>query len=508
MKILKLNNLFKKFIGTLLTIFLATTIGYVFRSFGFPETNVVIIYILAIQILAWLSDDIPTGIIASILSTLTFNYFFTEPYFTLSVHDSSYIITFFVMTVSSVITSTLTSIANKNALIASDKALETKLLYQLTNHLTDADEVNKISSIVVKTLSEYLSIRVGLLCFDEYGNPELSYIQQISEDDYIRRETENASQIKCSIEQLRTSFDENDEFFDWPIYGRENILGIIRIPKIKDHRNIHKNSSFIHSVIESTAIAMDRIRVAEQRIKDRDETIQERYRSTLLRSISHDLRTPLSSIMGTSEMLLGMEEINENEESHLLVETIYSDAKWLYNLVENILSLTRLQEGKLVIGKQPELVEELLSSVLERFSVKVYGKDIEVIVPEDPLIISMDAKLIEQVLLNLLDNAYKHSKEDGKISVIVTNRKEDNVVAFSIIDSGTGIFEEDLPHIFELFYTSNSKKSIKKNSLGLGLPICDAIIKAHNGTFEIRNRVDSSGVEAIFTLPVEAVNNE
>ncbi len=489
-------------------ISLATLIGYLFKVLGFPETNIVIVYLLAIQILVWLSESIPTGIVASVVATLTFNYFFTEPYFTLSVHDSSYIITFIIMTMTSVITSTLTSLVKKNALIAQAKEVETRALYKLTNQLTDADEMHTIASIVIKTLSDYLVTKVGMVCFDENGKPEHTFIQQTSSDVQTRREIEDVDRLKYRMEDLRANFNEGEEFHDWPIYGRENILGVIRIPKESSFRVREKHLDFLHSTIESTALAMDRIRVAEQRIKDRDEAIQERYRNMLLRSISHDLRTPLSSIMGTSEMLLDMASIKTDEQCNMLVESIYDDAKWLYSLVENILSLTRLQEGKLVIGKELEVVEELISSVIERFSVRAYDRDIEVKVPDDPLIVPMDAKLIEQVLLNLLDNAYKHTNPEDEISITVELEANAQVAKFVITDSGTGILDEDLPYVFELFFTSHRKKSHEKNSLGLGLPICDAIIRAHKGNLTINNRIGTKGVEAIFTLPLEDETSE
>jgi two-component system sensor histidine kinase KdpD len=502
------NKIVYSFFLACFLIIVTTMIGYLFRGLGFPETNIVIVYLLGIQILVWLSESIISGIIASIMATLAFNYFFTAPYLTFSVHDSSYIITFIIMTLTSVITSTLTSIAKKNALIAQEKEVETRALYKLTNQLTDAYEMHTIASIVAKTLSDYLCAKVGIVCFDENGVPEHTFIQQITPDMQLRREIDDVVRLKYRMEDLRTIYNEGDEFYDWPIYGRENILGIIRIPKESNQLVREKHQEFLHSTIESTALAMDRIRVAEQRIKDRDETTQERYRNMLLRSISHDLRTPLTRIMGTSEMLLDIIAIYEDEQCHTLVESIFDDSKWLYSLVENILSLTRLQEGKLIIGKQMEVVEELISSVVERFSVRSFNREIAVKVPDDPLLVPMDAKLIEQVLINLLDNAYKHTNPEDEISITVESDANAKCAKFIIIDSGTGILEEDLPHIFEVFYTSNRKKSHEKNSFGLGLPICDAIIKAHDGHLTINNRKDSKGVEVIFTLPLEEETGE
>lgn len=486
-------------------IVLATLVGYLFKGLGFPEANIIMVYLLGIQIVAWLTDNMPTGIMASIVSTLAFNYFFTSPYFTLSVNDSSYIVTFVIMAVTSMITSALTSIANKNAFIAQHREIETRSLYQLTNQLTDADSISKISAIVVKTLSDYLEENVGMLCYDDFGEPEHTFIQQKSPEEQVRREVDSPEKLKAKIEQMDTAFVINGTYIEWPIYGRESILGLIRFPNTTGKPFNETHQKFIHATLESTAVAMERIKVTEQRAKGREETLQERYRSTLLRSISHDLRTPLSSIMGTSEMLLNMNPMDTNQDTHVLVSAIYKDAKWLYALVENVLSLTRLEEGKLVIGKSPEVVEELISSVIERFSANAYQREIEVLAPDEAITVPMDAKLIEQVLLNLLDNAYKHTTAEDEICISVAVEQDAKIVRFRISDSGSGITDRDLPHVLELFYTANTQK---KNSLGLGLPICDAIVRAHGGTLSIMNRLDRRGVDVSFTLPLEEERDE
>lgn len=487
-------------------IAISSLIGYLFRYMGFPETNIVIVYLLAVLISAWIIDSFLLGIVASILSTLTFNYLFTKPYFTLSVHDSSYMITFIIMTITSFITSSLTSLAKKNELIAKEKEMETKSLYSLTNQLTDVDDIHDIASVVVKALSDCLSTRAAMLCFDQEGNPESSFIQQASIDAQVRRQIYDIDEIKRRMEELRTSHDEWGEFYDWPIYGRESILGIIRIPS-EDAKNMNEtHTHLLHSMLESTALAMDHIRVSEQRIKDREETVQERYRSTLLKSISHDLRTPLAGIMGSSEMLLDMTE--KEDSRYILAESIYNDAKWLHSLVENILSLTRLQEGKLIIKKQIEVVEEVIGSALDRFLLRTGEREIVVNIPEEPLMVPMDGRLIEQVLFNLLDNAYKHTRYDDEISICVERDEVSKIAKFVVSNNGTSIPSEDLPHLFEQFYTTEGTNGHAKTGIGLGLSICYAIIKAHNGSITINNLTDEQGVEVTFTLPLEDYENE
>ena len=184
-------------------------------------------------------------------------------------------------------------------------------------------------------------------------------------------------------------------------------MGLIRIPKETAQIMSEAQQRLLHSMIESVAMAMDRLSTSEQHIKAREEAVQERYRSNLLRAISHDLRTPLSGIMGTSEMLMDM--IKPADFRYSLVKGIHADAEWLHSLVENILNLTRLQDGKLVLDKEMEAVEEVIGSAVERITVRLPEHEITVTVPDELLLVPMDARLIEQVIINLLDNAIKRS---------------------------------------------------------------------------------------------------
>ena len=487
-------------------IFIAASgIGYLFRYINFPDTNIVVVYLLAVLMTAWLTRSFTFGFIASILATFLFNYLFAEPVFTFSVNDFNYIITFITMTFTALITSTLTSHAKRSALDAQEKEAETKAIYNLTNHLTDAKDVHDIASIAVTAISKCFSCNAACLCFNEDNMPEQTFIQQIFGEKQIRREVYDTQEIKHQMESLRTNFDVGDEFYDWPIYGSESILGILRIPKEKSEKMNETQMRLLRSMIESTALAMDRFRSAEQRIKSREEIDKERYRSNLLRAISHDIRTPLSGIIGTSEMLMGM--INEDDPRYDLAQSIQQDADWLRSLVENILNLTRLQDGRLSIKKQPEAVEEVIGEAVGHIVKRTPIYEISVSVPDELLLVPMDAKLIIQVIINLLDNAFKHTKPEKKIGIIVELNKNTNMAEFTVRDSGSGIRQEDLPNIFEVFYTSHANHADTRHGIGLGLAICDSIVRAHGGNIAARNRSDGAGAEFIFTLPMEDGQN-
>jgi two-component system sensor histidine kinase KdpD len=479
----------------------ASAVGYFFRAMELPETDIAIVYLLAVLLTARFTHGYIFNFLAAVIAAFTFNYFFTEPYFTLTVNAPSYIITFIIMFITALITSLLTTHAKQNEMEARKKEAETRALYTLTNRLTDAADINDIAGIATSTISAMLNSNAGCLCFDENGKPEQTFIQQVSPQKQIRREVPDTNALLHRIEGLRTGCDIGSEFYDWPIYGRETTLGIIRVPREAAAVMNESQTRMLRAMIESTALAMDRFRAAQQRIKYHEEIAQERYRGNLLRSISHDLRTPLAGIMGASEMLMNMTP--KDDRRYPLMEGIHKDADWLYSLVENILSLTRLQDGKLVLNQEQEAAEEVIGAAIRHISRHHPEYEIAVNAPDELLLVPMDAKLIRQVLINLLDNAVKHAEPEDEIRVAVTKDVDNNCAVFSVRDSGEGIAPADLPDIFQIFYTSRSKHADAHPGIGLGLAICDAAVKAHGGSITARNRLDGPGVEITFTLPLE-----
>ncbi|HQA59802.1 MAG TPA: DUF4118 domain-containing protein [Tepidanaerobacteraceae bacterium] len=484
----------------------ATAIGFVFRTVEFPETNIVLVYLLAVLLTARMTHGYIFGFLACVIATGAFNFFFAEPYLAFSVEASNYIVTFVVMTITALITSTLTSYGKQKTIEANKREAETKALYSLTHRLSGAADMDDIASIAISTISDIMSTQAACLCFDEHGMPMSTFIQQVSSEKQIRRDYTDTPDIKCQIQKINTGYIKGVEFYDWPIYGSETILGIIRIPKERAETMNESQMRLLKTMIESIALAMDRYWSINHRIRTNEEIMRERYRGNLLRAISHDLRTPLSGIIGTAEMLMHM--IQRNDTLYSLAEDIYKEALWLHSLVENILNLTRLQDGKLVISKDMEAVEEVVGSAVGHILRRYPEREIEVSVPDEFLMVPMDAKLIEQVLINLLENAVKHTLPEQEISVSVTEDKRNDCVVFTVADRGEGIDPVDLPNIFQMFYTSNLKHADSHYGIGLGLAICDAIIKAHGGSIVARNRTDGQGAMVIFKLPMEMNQNE
>lgn len=477
----------------------ASLIGYMFKHIGIKEINIVVVYILFVLLTARLTDRYIYGVVASFISTFAFNYLFTSPLYSFTVHDPGYLITFLIMTVTSIITSTSTSKIKKSADDAHQQKLETQAVYQLANRLTDATDIHEIAKIATETISERIDCNVGCLCFDENGIPEHSFVEQVGEDEQIYREVDNPEELRHRIELLRTLYSPSNYFDDWPIYGQENILGVIRVPNVQGNRLAPNQVRLLQPMIEIISLAMDRFREKQKLQISHETVIKERYRSNLLRSISHDLRTPLTGIMGTSEVLMDM--LDENEVEHELVKGIYNDATWLHSLVENILSLTKVQEGKLNINLEYQLLEEIIENALNSFRWRTPDYVITIDLPDPMLMVPMDGKLIIQVLINLVDNAMKHTELGEEIIIRVTDNVENDTVSIAVIDSGPGIVNQDLDKVFEMFYTSNNKHSDARQGIGLGLNICEAIVHSHGGTITATNREDGHGAVFEFTLP-------
>ncbi|MEG2395955.1 MAG: DUF4118 domain-containing protein [Oscillospiraceae bacterium] len=234
----------------------------------------------------------------------------------------------------------------------------------------------------------------------------------------------------------------------------------------------------------------------------RIEAEKEKTRSNLLRAISHDLRTPLTSILGATSAIIDNDDLIPKEERLKLLSEIKDDSQWLIRMVENLLSITRIDDIEAKVIKTPEAAEEVVADAVQKFQKRFPENTVNVIVPNEVLIIPMDAVLIEQVIINLLENSAIHSKTATKLELEVT--ENDNCGTFEVSDDGCGIDEKVLPHIFDgYFKTDYEDNGDKKRNMGIGLSVCYTIIKAHNGKMTAFNKEDG-GAAFRFTLPKES----
>jgi two-component system sensor histidine kinase KdpD len=235
----------------------------------------------------------------------------------------------------------------------------------------------------------------------------------------------------------------------------------------------------------------------------RMENERETMRANLLRAVSHDLRTPLTSIVGSTSAILENDALLDTEQRTALLRNVRDEAQWLVRMVENLLSITRMSGGDTqILNKELEAAEEALASVADKFRQRFDGIALSLAVPREPLFVPMDAILIEQVLLNLLENAACH----GRCSQIELSVERQSAAAvFTVRDNGVGIAEEVLPSIFSP--ALRSRTADNRRNMGIGLSVCSSIVKAHGGAMSAANAPEGGAVFC-FTLPIEAYTSE
>ena len=472
------RSLIKNLLYTIGFLAAATAAGYLFQQKEIQETNIVLLYILAVFLTARYTDQMIWGVVSSVASTFAFNFFFTEPLFSFSVYNTSYVITFVCMTATALVTSSLTMKMNRYARRTEEKERDIHALYLFTRQLSSADTVEKISAAVKESISSMFgrtaSIHFGVGAFA--GEGQASQQDQVSRQDHV----------SCQDQEV------------FSVRGREGVLGMLELSTDGGFGISEEQRTLLNTMLENIGIALDRVYSSEERYRNQKLMEQEKYRANLLRGISHDLRTPLMGIMGTAEMIEEMSQ--EGDPKKKLAQDIYQDADWLHSLVENILGLTRLNDSNALLNKTPEPVEEIISSAIKRVEKRAVGYEIGAELPEEYLEVPADARLLEQVFVNLLDNAVKHTPPEQEIKIVV-EKLETEQVRIQVMDRGEGISENDISRVFEMFYTSSERPVDIKKGIGLGLAICDTIIKAHGGTIAAANR-DGGGTVFTMTLPL------
>lgn len=256
-------------------------------------------------------------------------------------------------------------------------------------------------------------------------------------------------------------------------------------------------SSAVVMLIVSTMTGALTTRLKQQE-KLKAEADKERMRGNLLRAVSHDLRTPLTSIYGSCSAIIESFDTIPREKQLLLLQDMQSDAQWLNRMVENLLSVTRVDTDKVRLSKHSVVLEELIDALLVKFHKHYPDKAVDIAIPEEFVSIPMDPVLIEQVLMNLLENAVFHARgmQTLRLRVEIKNKH----AVFSVEDDGCGISEEKLPHLFTGLLDSQTPVDTARSNMGIGLSVCRTIIKAHGSELTAGNRRQGG---AVFSFALE-----
>ncbi|MBE6994225.1 MAG: sensor histidine kinase KdpD [Ruminococcaceae bacterium] len=498
----------KDFLITLLLLLAATGIGLLFTAFGFSEANIITVFILGVLIIAVFTVNPIHSIVSSLASVLLFNWFFIEPRFSFHTYETEYVVTFVIMLVSSLITGTLANKLKDNVRRSSREAFRAKVLFdtnQLLQKAVCTDDVLRITAQQIKTL---LNRDVVIFPIGKSGNSGNStdlntapfYIRTSGQDD---NETEIAKWAfhNQTVAGAHTEKFESAKSLYYPISINGYCYGVIAIYLNGERLEAFEYSVF-SSIIGECALALEGLRNAAEKEQAAMAVRNEQLRSNLLRSISHDIRTPLTSISGNASNLMTHYEHLDEATLKQIFSDIYDDAEWMINLVENLLSISRIENGQMDLHLSLEVVNDVVEEALRHVDKNAAMHHIIVQSSSDVLIAKMDARLITQVLINLVNNAIKNTQIGSEITI--RSEQAGSFIHVCVEDNGPGIPNDMKPHIFEMFYTGQNVVSDSRRGIGLGLALCKSIVEAHGGTITLTDNVPA-GCCFSFSLPAGEV---
>lgn len=490
---------------TLLIIVAATGISLILQALNINDQNIVMVYILSVLIVSRVTVGYVYGILASCLTVLVFNYFFTIPYYTLHAIQEGYPVTFVIMLLVALITSALTVRIKTQARLAVEREHRTEVLYEINKKLLASRDYNETIELINAYMVKIFGRSAIFYRQDPEDHKSETFQQSALDRDasFLMSESEWAvahwvfMNKKCAGAGTDTLMGAGA--FYMPIVSQTRVLGVIGLSCANGVLN-QNNRLFLRMIASQVEMALERHYLSNEQRRMLIESEKEKMRSNLLRGISHDLRTPLTGILGASSAILENGKTMDQDTQQTLLFNIREDSQWLIRMVENLLSVTRINEGPMNVTKTPEAAEEIVAEAISRIRKRFVNRKIKVKVPEQLLIVPMDGTLIEQVLINLLENAIKYSPEDSIIEVEV--KKIENEAAFEVKDQGKGISDQDFPYLFEISVPDGKRSSDSSRGMGIGLSICNSIVKAHHGKMEAKNR-PSRGSVFQFTLPLE-----
>ena len=495
------HDTFKTTAILIITIMLSLLV----REAGIGNQNIIMIFILSVLIISRFTQGYLFGVTSSILSVLIFNFLFVEPLYTFNAIQSGYPLTFLIMLLVALFTSALMIRIKTQVALTVSRERRTEILYEINKKLLVTRGLDNIIELTNTYISNYFG-RSSIFYFEDPDGGNAGVFKQSSLDpdsSYMLTRDEQAVAHWVFVNKKRAGAGTDTLMgagaFYMPILSQGNVLGVLGISCINGVLIDHNNRIFLRMIASLVAMALERQRLSDEQRNIVIESEKEKMRSNLLRAISHDLRTPLTGILGSSSAILENKNTMDTVTQVKLLEGIKEDSQWLIRMVENLLSITRISESTMNVVKIPEAVEEIVAESVSRIKNRFNNSNIIVKVPDDLLMIPMDGTLIEQVIINLLENAIKHSPENSPIHLTV--KKSDNIAIFEVSDNGEGISQQDLPSLFDGYSSSKSKSSDSSRGMGIGLTICKSIINAHNGKIEAENKTDGGAIFR-FMLPI------
>ncbi len=467
----------------------------------FALSNLIMVYLLGVAAVAARFGQLP-AVLASLLSVLLFDFCFVPPRWTFAVSDTEYFVTFGVMLAIGLIISRLTSRIRDQADTSRRRERRTEALYRMTDRLAAAKDRAELVEIAVGALREVFNAEAMLLLPEDQNKlavargGELQQSLKESEMGVAQWAFEHGQLAGAATDTLPSS-----ECLYLPLMVTSGAVGIVglRSPMIGDLLAPDQRQT-LDAFVDQVALAVERQQLAEAAHISKVQAEAEKLRSSLLSAVSHDLRTPLAVITGASSSLLDSESsaTQTSAARHDLLQTIYDESDRLNRLVGNLLDITRLESGAVRVNKQWQPVEEIVGSALRRLDSLLKSFPASVSLPADLPMVKVDGVLIEQVLINLIENAAKYCAPHTPIDISATARNSQVII--EVADRGPGLAAGEESRVFDKFFRGSAAGN--QRGAGLGLAICRSIVEVHGGRMSAENRAGGGAVFR-FTIPVE-----
>jgi two-component system sensor histidine kinase KdpD len=486
--------------GGYLASALATTASTLASWYGFGHSklaDVVMVYLLGVVLVSMRFGYGPS-LAAAVLAVLGFDFFFVPPYFSFAVSDVSHAVTFLVMFVVAVTISHLTTRIRDQADSARGRERRTASLYAVSRELGLAHSPDALLKAWTRHLRDIFVARVAVLLPGEGGmlEPALADEGTLGPDDkdvgvaeWVWLHQRPAGATTDTLPSARGLFV--------PLKGSRGRVGVLALyPTDQTRLGDPDERQLLETFCGLVASALERAQLVEEARRARLRAETEQLRNSLLSSVSHDLRTPLGVVTGATSALLDESAPKDEATRRELLQTAHEEALRLNRLVGNLLDMTRLEAGALRVHKELQPLEEVVGAALNRMEDRLQGRDVHADIPSDLPLVPLDSALIEQVLINLLENATKYTPACSPLEL--NARARDGEVEVEVADRGPGVAKEDTERVFEKFYRAHEGEG---GGVGLGLTICRGIVSAHGGRIWVDDR-PGGGAAFRFTLPL------
>ena len=487
----------------LLALLGATLLGFAFDRLGFGEATIIMAYLLAVLVTSVVTSHIAYSMAAAAVSVVAFNLLFIAPRFTLAAYGKEYPVTFLIMFLTACLSGNLAARLKSHARESAQTTYRTKVLFDTDQLLARAGDRQAVVAATAGQLVKLLGRDVVIYPAPD-GEPQVFPAAQepiadlLTEDEravavWAMRNNEHAGATTDTLSQAQCLY--------LAIRVGERVYGAVGVAARGAPLDPFEHSILL-SILGECALALENLQNAAEKERAAVLAKNEQLRANMLRAISHDLRTPLTAISGNASNLLSNGADFDEDTRRQLYSDIYDDSLWLINVVENLLSVTRIEDGRMALRPSVELVEEIVTEALNHVGRGRTDHVITFTCKDEWLMARADARLIVQVVVNIVDNALKYTPPGSHIDI--TAAREDDKVAVTIADDGPGVPPEVGERVFEMFFSGSNRAADSRRSLGLGLALCRSIITAHGGIISLSQN-QPHGAVFRFTLPAEEV---